>query len=200
MHIHPYYFSPIKRVSDIFLAITLLILLFPLLLAISLIILFTVGRPIIFTQKRLGIKKQPFTIYKFRVMYVGAEKNQKKYLHLNVAPKPMYKSWEDPRFVGIGKWLSKAGIDELPQLWNILKGEMSFIGPRPLPIGEAKQLDESWNFRYLVRPGILSEWAISTQRHKSLESWKSLERDGLQQGGLKSSIQLGFTTVRKIFF
>ena len=118
-------------------------------------------------------------------MYVGAEKNQWRYRKNNQAPNPMYKNWEDPRFVGIGRWLSKTGLDELPQLFNIIKGNMSLVGPRPLPIYEAKKLDKSWNFRYLVKPGIFSEWSAVVNKISSLQDWKKLEKETLKSGGIK---------------
>jgi lipopolysaccharide/colanic/teichoic acid biosynthesis glycosyltransferase len=182
--VHPYYFSPTKRVFDIVLSVTLLVILLPVVTLISSAIAITAGWPIIFKQKRFGQHKQPFTIYKFRVMYNGADKHQWRHRTHNQAPEPMYKNWNDPRFTGIGRWLCKMGLDELPQLINILKGEMSFVGPRPLPIEEAQQLPVSWEGRYKVKPGVFSEWSLSPQRHQSLSIWHQLDKNGLQSGGL----------------
>jgi lipopolysaccharide/colanic/teichoic acid biosynthesis glycosyltransferase len=143
---------------------------------IFLMVFFTVGQPIFYTQKRLGKGKKVFKMYKFRTMYPGAHHHQQKFQKLNQAPGPMFKIFNDPRFVGAGRWLSRMGLDELPQLINILKGEMSLVGPRPLPITEARKLDSSWDFRYTVKPGVFSEWSASPLRHKSLTFWKELDR------------------------
>lgn len=127
---------------------------------------------------------------KFRTMYIGAHSDQKKYWKLNESPFPAFKLGNDPRFVGIGRWLSKTGLDELPQLINIIKGEMSLIGPRPLPISEAKKMTGSWNFRYKVKPGVISIWALSDKRHKSLRDWQRLEIQTVQEGSLGNDIKV----------
>ena len=188
--IHPYYFSRQKRILDITLACILLVGLSPLLVGIMMTILFTSGWPAVFAQQRVGKDKHIFTMYKFRTMYVGAHKDQKKYAKLNESPFPAFKLANDPRFVGIGKWLSKTGLDELPQLMNILRGEMSLVGPRPLPISEAKKLIGSWNFRYKIKPGVLSLWALSDKRHKSLKHWQKLEVLALRQGSVWDDLNI----------
>jgi lipopolysaccharide/colanic/teichoic acid biosynthesis glycosyltransferase len=132
-------------------------------------------------------------------MHLGAEKLQSRFLTQNEAPAPMFKLHSDPRFVGIGQWLSNTGLDELPQLINILRGEMSFIGPRPLPIAEAKALLQrqvSWRFRQAVKPGILSEWSLDNQRHRSLKHWQALDKLSVQNGGL--GYELGLIVVSAI--
>jgi len=113
----------------------------------------------------------------------NAELDRNRYEHLNQAPYPMFKIFNDPRFIGIGRWLSQVGFDELQQLINILRGEMSFVGPRPLPTKEAKLLDRSWDFRYSVKPGIFSYWTLSKDRHESLAIWKKLDQMTLKRGG-----------------
>jgi lipopolysaccharide/colanic/teichoic acid biosynthesis glycosyltransferase len=148
----------------------------PLLLVLICLVYMSAGKPVFYKQKRLGEGKKPFTMFKFRTMYVGAHKHQKKYQKLNQAPGPMFKIFNDPRFVGIGSWLSRTGLDELPQILNVIKGEMNLIGPRPLPVREAYKLDSSWDFRYTVKPGVFSEWTASPLRHKSLTIWKKLDK------------------------
>lgn len=140
-------------------------------------------------------------MFKFRTMHVGAEKQRGKFEKYNEAPSPMFKIENDPRFTGIGKWLSNYGLDELPQLLNILKDEMSIVGPRPLPLIEANKLDKNWDFRYLVRPGILSKWALSSRRHSSLKAWLQLEQTQLKNGSLDADLflafQIGTSLIRK---
>ncbi len=148
------------------------------LLSITLVFIMS-GTPIFYLQKRAGKNKKPFKIIKFRTMYPGAENDQKLYKYLNQAPEPMFKIKNDPRFTKVGKWLSKTGLDELPQLFNVIRGEMSLVGPRPLPIREADQLTKDWDFRFLVNPGIFSQWTLDDSRHESLEIWKVLENETL---------------------
>jgi lipopolysaccharide/colanic/teichoic acid biosynthesis glycosyltransferase len=123
-----------------------------------------------------------------------------KYVKLNEAPAPMFKIKKDPRFVGAGWPLSRTGLDELPQLWNIVRGEMSFVGPRPLPVSEARALPADWRaWREQVRPGIFSQWALSQEKHLSLTKWRQLEKTTLTQGSLKTDLQQIFLTVKLIF-
>lgn len=190
MNIHPYYYSWQKRAFDVSTATLLLLLIFPFGLLISLVIYASSGHPVFFTQRRFGKDKKIFTIYKFRTMHNNAEKLRSRYEKYNEAPAPMFKIESDPRFTGLGKWLSNYGIDELPQLLNILKNEMSIVGPRPLPIAEADKLDANWDFRYLVKPGILSDWALSSQRHSSLRAWRKLEEHQLLSGSIFTDIKL----------
>ncbi len=103
------------------------------------IVLFS-GPPILFCQKRIGLRGKPFLMYKFRTMDIGAETVKRRMVHLNEADGPVFKIRNDPRFTPIGRFLSHTGLDELPQLINVLKGEMALIGPRPLPVDEAKKL------------------------------------------------------------
>jgi len=102
----------------------------------------------------------------------------------------MFKMQQDPRFIGIGRWLSRTGLDELPQLVNIWRGEMSFVGPRPLPVDEAEQLPKSWDFRYLVKPGLVSEWVLSEKKYRSLNAWRQVERKPLQFSNIASDVAL----------
>jgi lipopolysaccharide/colanic/teichoic acid biosynthesis glycosyltransferase len=178
--ISPYYHSWQKRLFDVMTAGTGLILLWPMFIVIAVVIIATAGSPIFFLQKRMGRDQKPFTLIKFRTMLVNAEKKRGALLKKNEAPWPMFKLHSDPRYTKIGKFLSRTGLDELPQLINILKGEMSLVGPRPLPLYEAKKLPKSWSFRYQVKPGIISEWAINNRRYHSLKMWKKLEVETLQ--------------------
>jgi lipopolysaccharide/colanic/teichoic acid biosynthesis glycosyltransferase len=195
--VNSYYFSLLKIFFDYFFGFLILILITPILIFIGLLVLVTAGRPVIFIQKRMGKNGKGFQIYKFRTMYKGAHLQQKKLSSLNQAPGPMFKIFDDPRFTGIGRFLSKTGLDELPQIFNILKGEMSFVGPRPLPITEAKQLSSAWDFRKLVNPGIFSEWTFAKNRHDSLTDWKELDRLTLSRGGVFYDLKLIFLTLRK---
>lgn len=197
---HSYYWSWQKRVFDLTVAVGLLVVCAAPLALISLLLLIFNGFPILYWQKRLGAKQKPFWLVKFRTMRPHAEQLKHHYQELNQAPAPMFKAKNDPRFVWWGRWLSRSGLDELPQIWNILKGEMSLVGPRPLPISEAKQLPETWEFRYGVRPGIISEWAVNSQRYSSLEKWRTLDKQTLQRGGWRYDLGLMVRTAKMLIF
>lgn len=188
--VHFYYHSKQKRLFDIVFSLFLLVTFCPIMLTIAITIILTSGWPFWFAQQRTGKDKKTFTMYKFRTMYKGADRDQNKFTTLNYAPWPMFKIDSDPRFTKIGSFLSKSGLDELPQLFNIFKGEMSFVGPRPLPVREAKKLRAIWDFRYQVKPGVFSEWTISDDRHKSLSKWRRLDKRTTERGGLSFEINI----------
>ena len=185
--IHPSFESQTQGFIDSLLTVLVLLFLFPFLIILWPILLWKIGQPIIFKQKRTGKNGKTFIIYKLRTMIKNAEllrsKNQNQLLKLNYAPTPMFKIGDDPRFVKFGKFLSHSGLDELPQLINVIKGEMSLVGPRPLPEKEAiklKEIDSDWySWRHQVKPGIFSIWVLDNQRHKSLNAWKKLEKETL---------------------
>lgn len=192
MKVAKYYHSSKKRALDIVFSLLLIFLISPFAIIFLLYFKIFIGGPLIYKQLRNGKNKKIFTLYKIRTMNIGADKLQKKLQKLNQAPYPMFKIDNDPRFIAIGKKMSAFGLDEIPQLLNILKGEMSFVGPRPLPVDEGNLLDKTWDFRYMVKPGILSKWALSPDRHKSLSAWKKLELDDLKNGSLKTDIEIIF--------
>jgi len=198
IQVDTYYYSIQKRVFDLTLSLILLIFLFPLFLVLAVCIVIDDGYPVIFKQKRMGKHKKDFTIFKFRTMKKGSEKKQASFQKINQAPYPMFKIEDDPRFTNLGSLLSKLGIDELPQIINILKGEMSFIGPRPLPTYESKKLDETWDFRYTVKPGIISEWALNKDRYKSLKKWKALEINSFKKGSSINDMYLVYSALVKV--
>ena len=131
--------------------------------------------PFIFKQKRAGRGKKPFTIYKFRTMVKNAEELKKKYLGLNEAGDPTFKIINDPRFTKFGKILAKSALDELPQLINVIKGEMALVGPRPLPINEAGKVPKKYQGRFSVLPGLTSTWIIRGAHELSFEKWMELD-------------------------
>lgn len=193
-----------KRATDLFYCVLAVIIIMPASFLLYPALLLLIGKPIIFKQKRLGKNGQEFVMYKLRSMNKNAQEIKHKYLSKNEAPFPMFKIYTDPRFIKkkikipffkkpitleIGKYLSKSGIDEVPQLINIIKGEMSFFGPRPLPVEEAlalKKIDNEWfKWRHSVKPGIFSAWALNLKHNESFEYWKKLEKQTLQMTGLE---------------
>lgn len=149
----------------------LFILSLPLQFFVAVAVFISEGMPIIFAQQRIGKNGKPFTIYKFRTMQQNAELQKKYLLRKNESTGPVFKIHDDPRFMGLGKFLSHTGLDELPQLWNVVLGEMALIGPRPLPISEEKKLSAWMKERETVLPGIISPAILTGKYHKSFEGW-----------------------------
>ena len=155
-----------------FLALILIIILLPVFLVLSLVLLIGEGWPILYIQKRVGWKGMVFKMYKFRTMRKGADKQQVDYAYLNEADGPVFKIHNDPRHTKIGRFLFHTGLDELPQLFNIVRGEMSFVGPRPLPVGEEEKIDNKYRKeRTKVVPGIVSPWVVEGYHRMSFEEW-----------------------------
>jgi exopolysaccharide biosynthesis polyprenyl glycosylphosphotransferase len=151
----------LKRTFDIIGATLLLILLSPLLLAITLAVAITSRGPILFRSMRRGIGQRPFPCLKFRTMHSNAEEQQADLDELNEASGALFKIREDPRLTTVGRLLRRFSLDELPQLINVLRGEMSLVGPRPLPERDYTMLEEWHRKRYLVLPGITGLWQVS---------------------------------------
>ncbi|MFC1659428.1 sugar transferase [Pseudomonadota bacterium] len=154
----------IKRLIDIIGSISGLIILFPLFLILT-IILKSDGGSAFFGHRRIGYKNKKFTCWKFRTMHVGSEKVLEQYLRKNIKAK---KEWDkkfklenDPRITKIGKFLRKTSLDEFPQLWNVLKGDMSLVGPRPIVKEEQKYYKDKIHAYFSVKPGLTGLWQIS---------------------------------------
>lgn len=170
----------------------------PLLVLISLIILIDSGLPILFTQKRAGKNKRPFKIFKFRTMNREAQYEQKKYKSLNEADGPVFKIRNDPRFTRFGIHLAKSGLDELPQLINIVKGEMNFVGPRPLPINEARNVPAIYTGRFSVLPGITSSWVIQGTHAVSFTKWMKLDLDYINKRSKWLDLKIVIQTIHVV--
>lgn len=133
--------------------------------------------PFVFRQLRAGKHKKPFWMYKIRTMRVGAEKEQAKLQRKNEANGPVFKIHHDPRLTRAGRFISHTGIDEMLQLINIMKGEMAFVGPRPLPMKEAMAIDQKYQARFGVLPGITSLWVINGAQHRNFKAWMKDDLD-----------------------
>ncbi len=153
------------------LALILFIVLVPFFFILFFLVKITSKSTFLFKQKRAGKNKKSFFIYKFRTMVKNAEDLRSKIYHLNEADGPVFKIYNDPRYTRIGKFLSHTGLDELPQLINIIRGEMNFVGPRPLPINEAQQVPAKYQKRFSVLPGITSSWILQGAHKLSFEEW-----------------------------
>jgi exopolysaccharide biosynthesis polyprenyl glycosylphosphotransferase len=166
----------VKRVFDFVGSLLLIGIFSPVLLIISLLILATSGRPVFFIQERMGINKRIFPLFKFRTMVANAQQRQAELERFNEADGPVFKIKKDPRVTLIGRFLRKTSLDELPQLFNVLRGEMSLVGPRPLPVRDYKGFNQDWHRRrFSVKPGITCMWQIRGRSSLSFEQWMKLD-------------------------
>lgn len=167
----------LRRAQDIVFSLLALILLAPLALLISLaIVLDSPGDGAIFRQRRVGRDGKLFWLYKFRTMCPDAEEQLNELLSQNQMDGPVFKIKDDPRITRVGKFIRKTSIDELPQLWNILKGDMSIVGPRPALPREVEQYGDYEKQRLYVTPGLSCYWQIAPHRNDlSFEEWMDLD-------------------------
>ncbi len=186
----------VKRMIDILGSGFLLLFLSPVLLLAALLIKLTSPGPVMFVQQRLGLNKRHFGIFKFRTMVVDAEKKMKEIEHLNEVSGPVFKIKNDPRITPIGKFLRKTSIDELPQLMNVLKGDMSLVGPRPLPIRDYEGFSQDWQRRrFSVRPGITCLWQIGGRSSISFERWMELDLQYIDKWSLWLDLEILVKTI-----
>ena len=165
----------LKRLIDIVLSFFGILILSPLFILVSILIKVTSEGPIFFIQERMGLRGRRFNLYKFRTMVKDAEKKLEEIKHLNEVDGPVFKIEKDPRLTPIGGFLRKSSIDELPQLFNVLKGEMSIVGPRP-PIPSEVNEYERWQRRRLsMRPGLTCLWQISGRSELDFDTWMRLD-------------------------
>jgi len=164
-----------KRAVDIVVGTVLLVATLPLMLLAAILIKLTSRGPIIFRQQRAGLGGEPFTMFKFRTMYTGAEDDRHYLAHLNENDGPVFKISEDPRLTLVGRFLRRSSMDELPQLLNVLAGQMSLVGPRPMWLPEARQMKGLATLRTTVKPGLTCLWQISGRSELSFDQWVKLD-------------------------
>lgn len=188
-----------KRIIDIIGAGLGLILLSPIIAVVACAVKVTSKGPIFFSQKRVGKNGELFEMYKFRSMVVNAEELKENLEDQNEMSGPMFKIKDDPRVTKVGKFIRKTSIDELPQLWNVLKGDMSLVGPRPSLPKEVEQFD-NWMFKRLsVRPGLTCYWQVSGRNNIDFEDWMKLDCRYVDERNLWIDIKLIFKTVFVLF-
>jgi exopolysaccharide biosynthesis polyprenyl glycosylphosphotransferase len=180
----------IKRIMDILISALLLAVLFPFMVFFGLLIKLTSRGPILYRQVRCGLYGRKFVLYKFRSMRQGAEDILWEIRHLNEMDGPVFKMRNDPRVTPLGRFLRKSSIDELPQLWNVLRGEMSLVGPRaPLP-EEVKEYSRWQRRRLSVRPGITCLWQISGRNEIDFHEWMKLDLHYIDNWSLQLDIKI----------
>lgn len=190
-----------RRAQDIFFSGIALIVLSPLMLVTALLIFIDDphGSPI-FSQVRCGRDNKPFKMYKFRSMYCDAEERLSELLENNEMDGPAFKIKDDPRITRIGKFIRKTSLDELLQLWNIFKGDMSIVGPRPALPREVELYNEYQMQRMYIQPGLTCYWQIQPNRNDiSFDEWMALDMKYIQERSFTVDWKIIFLTVRAVF-
>lgn len=193
------YALALKNILDINISLFIMILLSPALLFLSVLIKLTSRGPVIFKQVRVGLRGRKFNMYKFRTMVHNAETLRKDLDAVNEVDGPVFKIKNDPRITSIGKFLRRTGLDELPQLFNIMKGEMSLIGPRPPLESETLQY-KRWQLRRLsVKPGLSCFWQIKEDRNNiKFEKWMELDLAYIDNWSLRLDFMIFLKTIKTV--
>lgn len=185
-----------KRVLDVGMAAMALATLAPALAVVSILVKLTSHGPVFFSQLRAGRGGKPFRMYKFRTMVVDAEKLKSNLLAQNEQDGPAFKIKKDPRITRVGRLLRATGIDELPQLWNVLRGEMSFVGPRPLPLAEAANCADWQQERLDITPGLTCWWQVSDRwTNIPFADWMRMDIRYARRRSLFTDFKLIFRTI-----
>ena len=184
---------------DILCSLIGLIILTPLFLIVGILIRLESKGSIIFSQERIGKDGNVFKMYKFRSMVVNAEELKGKLCHKNEMSGPMFKIKDDPRVTKIGKFIRKTSIDELPQLFNVLKGDMSLVGPRPSLPKEVEKFDNWMMTRLEVKPGLTCYWQVSGRNDIDFEDWMKLDIKYVRERNTLVDIKLIFKTFFVLF-
>ncbi|WP_275299524.1 sugar transferase [Clostridium sp. YIM B02506] len=192
-------YSLTKRVIDVLGSMIGIILLSPIFFVVAVLIKIDSKGSVIFSQTRVGKNGKEFKMYKFRSMVVNAEELKKKLLAQNEMSGPMFKMKDDPRITKIGKFIRKTSIDELPQLINVLKGEMSLVGPRPSLPKEVEKFEPWMRKRLEVKPGLTCYWQVSGRNNIDFNDWMKLDIKYVEERNIYTDIKLIFKTFFVLF-
>jgi lipopolysaccharide/colanic/teichoic acid biosynthesis glycosyltransferase len=184
-----------KRALDLMVAPVVLLVFSPLMAALALAVKLSSVGPVFFKQERAGIRGRAFVCWKFRTMVADAEAQKKDLLQYNERSGVAFKMKNDPRVTRVGRFLRKTSLDELPQLFNVLRGEMSLVGPRPLPVAEAMQQDTWHNMRLEVAPGMTCLWQVSARHKSSFDTWARLDIEYVRNRSLWLDLKLLVLTI-----
>jgi exopolysaccharide biosynthesis polyprenyl glycosylphosphotransferase len=184
-----------KRLIDVLLSAVGLVLLAPMLAVLAILVKLDSSGPVFFAQERVGLKRRRFRLYKLRTMVSDAEQQQTALEALNEADGPVFKIRNDPRITRIGRWLRRTSLDELPQLWNVLLGEMSIVGPRPLPLRDVERIAVATHKRrFSVKPGITCLWQIH-RREPRFHEWIKADLAYIDNWSLTLDLQILLKTI-----
>ena len=184
-----------KRALDMAIAGSAIVVASPLMIGAALAVRLSSPGPVIFTQLRTGLGGRPFRIYKFRTMVVDAERKQAALKAMSEQDGPAFKLKNDPRIFTAGKWLRKLSIDELPQLFNVLKGDMTLVGPRPLPVHEADACRGWQQRRHDVTPGLTCIWQVEGRSRVKFDEWMRMDMRYARRRSLSSDVSLVLRTI-----
>jgi len=185
----------VKRAIDVVGALLVLVLTLPLLLVVSLLIRISSRGPVIFRQVRSGFHGRAFHMYKLRTMVADAELRRSEVLHLNEMDSPVFKATDDPRRTRLGRLIRRYSVDELPQLVNVIKGEMSLVGPRPLPLYEASRIKGVQRRRLSMRPGLSGLWQTRGRSAVDFEEWMRMDLEYVDQWSLALDLRILLATI-----
>jgi lipopolysaccharide/colanic/teichoic acid biosynthesis glycosyltransferase len=184
----------VKRAVDLFLCLIAAPIVLPVLAICALAVRLESAGPVLFSQRRVGQHGRDFRIYKFRTMVKDAEALKAKYAHLNILPPPDFKIINDPRVTRVGRFLRKSSLDELPQLLNVVRGEMSLVGPRPTDF-DISQYDLWHTERLEVPPGLTGLWQISARHTVDFDKRLRLDIEYIDRMSLRTDLSILFRTV-----
>ena len=185
----------VKRAVDVAGAALVLALVWPLLAVVALLIRVSSRGPIIFRQERSGFHGRAFWMYKFRTMVTDAEQRRSEVLHLNEMDGPVFKARDDPRRTRLGRLLRRFSLDELPQLANVVRGEMSLVGPRPLPLYEASRIKGAQRRRVAMRPGLTGLWQTSGRSTVDFDEWMRMDLEYVDRWSLALDVRILLATI-----
>lgn len=188
-----------KRLIDIVLSLCGLIILSPLLIIVAILIGLESKGNVIFVQDRVGINGKIFKMYKFRSMVCNAEELKRELLIQNEMSGPMFKMKNDPRITKVGRVIRKTSIDELPQLFNVLKGDMSLVGPRPSLPNEVDEFEDWMMKRLSVKPGLTCFWQVSGRNNIEFEDWMKMDIKYIEERNIFVDLKLIFRTFFVLF-
>ncbi len=197
--LHKPVYEFVKRIFDILASCAALVVLSPIFLATAIAVK-TDGGKAFYTQDRAGKNNKTFKMYKFRSMCPDAEKLRDELMQYNEMDGPVFKMKNDPRITKVGKFIRKYSIDELPQLVNILKGDMSVVGPRPPLLGEVEQYDSYQMQRLLIKPGLTCFWQAYGRSELSFVDWMNMDMQYIKRRGVMLDIKLIVKTIFAVLF
>jgi len=189
----------IKRLVDLIVASSVLVVLAPVMVVIGIAVRLDSPGPALFLQERVGLNKRRFKLFKFRTMVVDAEKRLAELESKNEVSGPVFKIKKDPRITRLGAFLRRTSLDELPQLLNVVRGEMSLVGPRPLAVRDYLGFSQDWHRRrFSVRPGITCLWQVLGRSSIPFERWMELDMQYIDEWSLSLDLEILLRTIPAI--
>ncbi len=188
-------YKGIKRAFDVVMSVLGLIVCIPVFLVIGIAIKLEDKGPVFYHQPRIGLNGREFTFYKLRSMYTNADAIKSTLMDRNEMDGPVFKIKDDPRVTKVGRFIRRTSLDELPQLWNVLRGDMSFVGPRPLPTAEELACNAYQRQRELVKPGLTCYWQISGRNDVMFDEWIEMDFQYIREQSVWTDIKVLAMTI-----